>query len=128
MEVRFKAKDILDEVDILMPNQYSSEIKLGWLSQLDGSIFDELIKTHHPMPCKCDFKPYESDDTELLIPYPYGKDVYTFYLQAKIAAQNSEVAKANQYSAQYNAAYQIYSSYYNRNHMPVGRADKRFHF
>lgn len=44
-----QAADIISEVDALEPNQYGMEFKLRWLSDLDGQIFDEVMKQHLPL-------------------------------------------------------------------------------
>ena len=42
------AGEIIAKTDELEPNQYSTELKLGWLSNLDGKIYEAVIKTHEP--------------------------------------------------------------------------------
>ena len=37
---------ILDLVDATKPNAYTETEKIEWLSQLDGTVFEEVIKTH----------------------------------------------------------------------------------
>lgn len=41
-----KASEMLDRVDTFKPNQYTEPQKLGWLLQLDGQIWREIIRTH----------------------------------------------------------------------------------
>ena len=40
--------DIITEIDVLEPNQYDMQFKLRWLSDLDGQIYDEVIRQHLP--------------------------------------------------------------------------------
>ena len=40
--------EIISKVDRLEPNQYDTETKLQWLSQLDGKIISQVILTHEP--------------------------------------------------------------------------------
>lgn len=40
--------DVISKTDALEPNQYDTDTKLGWLSQLDGKIIDQVILTHEP--------------------------------------------------------------------------------
>ena len=41
-----RASEMLDRVDTFKPNQYTEPQKLGWLLQLDGQIWREIIRTH----------------------------------------------------------------------------------
>ena len=38
--------EVLAEVDEINPNTIDDAVKIGWLSKLDGRIFDETILTH----------------------------------------------------------------------------------
>ena len=38
--------DAITMVDALRPNQYSQDMKIRWLSRLDGMIWQEVIRTH----------------------------------------------------------------------------------
>jgi hypothetical protein len=113
-------QEVISIVDDLMPNQYSKEQKIRWLSTLDGKIFTEVILTH----AGAEYFPYDgydSDDAELLVKPPYASDIYTAYLQSRIAAENNEMAKYDQYSTLFNAAYQDFTAFFNRTHMPIQR-------
>ncbi len=121
-----KAMDIIERVDLLEPNDYGPEQKLHWLSTLDGKIFHEVIETHED--AATDVLPtYVNGDEELIIGEPYGEDIYYYYLQAMIAAENSETQRYNKRMTMYNAAYQDWTNYYNRTHKPK-RAGTHFLF
>jgi hypothetical protein len=117
---------IITKVNDLEPNQYSTNQKMAWLTQLDGQIFDELILTHEHED-GITFTAYSAETDELLVPFPYGEDVYVNYLKARIAEANHEVVKYNGSMTLFNTAYQNYSFYYNRNVMPLPRST-RFYF
>ena len=115
--VCLKAIDIIERVDLLQPNDYSPEQKLRWLSSLDGKILREVIETHEgnggtPLPRYC------SGQETLLVQAPYGEDLYLNYIQAMIAAENSETQRYNRRMTLFNAAYQAWTNYYNRTHRP----------
>ena len=115
--------------DALRPNQYPRELKIGWLSKLDGRIYHELLMTHVGCPMDS-FGGYDNDtdgSTELLVSAPYGEDVYNYFLQAQIDKENGETTRYNQSITMYNSAFQAYANYYNRNHMPAS-AGRRFVF
>ena len=112
-----KAMDIIERVDLLEPNDYSPEQKLHWLSTLDGKIFREILETHEG--AETDTLPaYVGGGEELIIGAPYGEDVYYHYLQARIAAENSETQRYNKRMTLFNAAYQAWTDYYSRTHRP----------
>lgn len=137
------ANEIISKVDALQPNQYSFEQKLGWLSQVDGEIFKDVILTHHH-PSKrimerayrdpdnrhnMIYSDYESGDDVLIVGKPYADNLYVYYLQAMIAMENSEIAKYSQYSSLYNSAYVSWAGHYNRDHVPLhARGGNRFRF
>ena len=121
-----RAIDIIERVDLLEPNDYSPEQKLHWLSTLDGRILEEVIRTHEdardgPPPR------YENGDEELLVGAPYGEDLYYYYLQAMIAAENSETQRYNKRMTLFNSAYTAWLSRYTATHAPR-RAGEHFVF
>lgn len=115
-------QDVIAKVDELMPNQYSTEQKVAWLSTLDGKIFHEIVLTHWGSGLV--FYPvdgYKDDYADLIIKQPYADDVYTYYLQSRIAAENNEIAKYNMYSTLFNEAYTDWVNFYNRMFQPIQR-------
>lgn len=118
--------DIIYRVDDLEPNQYRNDQKKKWLSLLDGQIFEEIIKTHEN-PVREVFLPYDNYDEELLVPYPYGEELYSWYLQAMIAAENAESDKYDQMMSMYNSVFIQFTNWYNRTHRPK-KAETRFLF
>lgn len=59
-------------------------------------------------------------DHELLVPFPYT-NVYDYWLQSQIDLNNGELGKYNNTQAMFNAAFQTFSDYYTRTHMPKQR-------
>lgn len=116
--------EAINITDSLKHNTYEQSYKVGWLSQLDWKIFNEIIKTHEGHEGG-EFVPYDETtdlaNTELLIAEPYCGDVYNNYLQMLIDRENGEIGKYNQSAMLFNAAYQDYCNWYNRTHMPMSR-------
>ena len=112
--------DAIYLVDKLKPNQYSTDIKTGWLSKLDGQIFKEVFLTHADSPIES-LDGYDGSDPEqeLLVPYPYDEDIYNYFLQAQIDKENGETAKYNQSITLYNNAFHAFQAWYNRTHLPI---------
>ena len=121
-------KEAIDLVDKLKPNQYPFNLKVKWLSNLDGMIFKEVLKTHEGCEVQ-KFAGYDDapSEEELLVPYPYDEDVYNYFLQARIDKENGEIVKFNQNGLLFNQAYQAFANYHHRTHMPVS-SGKRFKF
>lgn len=113
-----KAMDVIDRVDMMEPNAFSPEQKLRWLSNLDGKVFTEVILTHEGG--KLDALPdYQTGQEELLIPRPYGEDIYYNYLMAMMDAENQETQRYNRRITMYNSNMQQFTNWYNRTHRPL---------
>ena len=118
----------ITNIDAVEPNQYTQAQKIAWLNQLDGQIFNELILTHEHEE-DIEFEPHTATTDELLVPDPYAQETYEYYLKAMIAAANHETVKYNMAMVLFNSAYGRYSSYYNRNNLPLPPFPKnRLHF
>lgn len=119
--------EAINRVDILKPNTYTPDTKIYWLSNLDGIVFEKIIKTHEGAEIN-EFKGYSTEtpmDTKLIIPSPY-EDIYIKWLEAQIDYANREYDKYNNSVAAYNDAYAEYERHYNRTHMPIAKGFKYF--
>ena len=107
-------------VDALEPNGYSRDQKVRWLSALDGRVFREVLQQYEDCPMQC-FAGYvdAQGSTCLLVPFPYDEDVYSFYLQSRIALENGEAARYNRAVTLFNSAFQAFEKDYRRNHRPM---------
>lgn len=120
--------EAITNIDTIEPNQYNDTQKIAWLNQLDGQIFDELVLTHEHDP-DAEFTPYTAKTETLLVPFPYGAEIYEYYLKAMITNANHETVKYNTAMALFNAAYSRYCAWYNRNYHPLPKFPKnRLHF
>lgn len=115
MEIR----ECIGRVDHVKPNQYGIEEKVGWLSYLDGTIWNDIIKTHEDAP-EGEFEPYVPEDTgrELLAGVPYD-EMYCAYLKMRIDEANGETGRYNNSAAMFNAHLEEFAKYYNRTHLPL---------
>lgn len=119
--------EAINRIDSLKPNNYTQEEKVEWLSSLDGVIKKNIIDTHEGADVII-FNGYNADtalDTVLLIPAPYD-DIYIRWLEAQIDYANADYGKYANSMTMYNAAYEEFVRYYNRNHMPLGKKIKFF--
>lgn len=113
-------QEAIDKIDGLKPNQYSAEDKIGWLSQLDMTIFRDIIMTHHhPRQTKL-FMGYTSEDLDhsLIAEEPYT-ELYIAYLGMKIDEYNNETQRYNNSATMFNAYYENYEKWINKTRMPI---------
>lgn len=111
--------EAINAVDELKPNTLSQMEKVRFLSMLDGKIKLEIIDTHEGGE-GVNFVPYDDITpltTVLLAPYPWD-DLYIKYLEAQIDYYSGDTDRYNNSVAVYNEAYEAFSNWYNRNHMP----------
>lgn len=118
-------KDMMDQVDRLVPNQFEYADKLAWLNEVEGLIYQEVILTHNGA-CYFHFDGYTTDtdpDTQLIAREPYC-DVYRFFIEGKINQANGEMGRYNNAATAFNSVFQSFADFWNRTHMPIGRARK----
>lgn len=96
-----KVKEVLAWVDEVKPNAFSDTVKVGWLSQLEGTL---ALKVFLMAPAEAVQLRYTEADreVELLVDEPYD-DLYTLYLAAKIDEANGEYDKYQNSMQAYNA-------------------------
>lgn len=122
-----KLIEAINMIDALVPNSYTQEDKIRWLSNLDGTIKKNIIDKHVGGEAVT-FEGYNAEtplDTELLVPAPYDV-VYSYWLQAQIDYWNQELSKYNNSITMYNTAYSEFERWYIRNHMPKEQKLKFF--
>lgn len=112
--------EAINKIDSLKPNNCSQDMKVGWLSRLDGIIKEKVIDTHEGADAVV-FTGYDGSDTstELLVPAPYD-ELYVKWLEAQIDYANGEYGKYNNSMTMYNSIYNEFENYYNRHNMPKG--------
>lgn len=119
--------EVIASVDELKPNAYDDDIKIQWLSELDGQIFQEVVLTHEYNPdMPAEFKGYTPADknNELLVGQPYSR-MYREYIFAMMDYMNGETDRYANSVTMFNAKYKEFTDYYNRTHMPLSRRSVR---
>lgn len=112
-------KEAISQLRELKPNQYSDEVLLRWLSELDGQIYEDVLKNSEDAPSPPSL-PYEVErdmDVELLAAFPHD-GLYITYLSMQIDYQNGEYNRYNNGMVMFNIAYQAFVDAWTRNHMP----------
>ena len=113
----------LDLADQLKPNMMTRQVKIGFLTEIDQLIHEELVMTHAHTEEEETVPYYDLDTdegTELLAPWPYD-EMYGYWLMARIDDQNLEYDKYENDRAKFNNAYDMFHDWWRRNHMPLTR-------
>ena len=111
-----KIKDIISQFNALKPNQFDDKLKLKWLSDFDGMVYDTVLTTHEGEVSE--WKPYTNDEEILLIEDPYS-EVYISLLTYKVDYFNQEYDKYNYSALMFASQLEAYQNYYNRTHLPL---------
>lgn len=116
-------QDCIDIVDEMKPNMMSRALKVRYLSEIEGLIWDEIVTKHEHGP-ELNAKPAYTEETDvntvLIVPDPYSM-VYTYWMMSKIDIQNQEDARYNIDRQHFENAYDTMSDWWTREHMPVSR-------
>lgn len=118
---RMTIGEAINIVDSVKPNNRSKEEKIMWLSNLDAVVKEDIYDTHEGGE-NYPFSGYNSDtpdDTELLIPAHYGREIYRHYLELQIDLINKEIKKYNSAAAQFQAQYSAFDLYWHNHHCPL---------
>lgn len=114
-----KLQDALKKANELRPNQFTEETMVGWLSDLDGQIYRDILDTHEDAPASFTAYVLETDaDTDLLVAFP-DDGLYVLYLCAMIDWHNADYERYNNELLAFNTAKERYASAYNRAHLPL---------
>ena len=116
-----KAREVLQMVDDLDPNQIEPMHKLVWLCRIEEQIWREIVCTHEGAEQVPPVGSRIGEEREMIAPDAYC-DVYRFYLAAQIALSNAELERYNAAVEAFNAAYSTFQDWYNRTHMPKYQA------
>lgn len=112
-------KEAIVKFDTEKSNTVPDELKIGWLSSLDSSVFHTLVLTHENSD-NVSFSPYTTEtpeDTDLIIPEPFT-DIYFHYLSMKMDLYYSDINKYNVDLSLCSSLYFEFERYYNRKYMP----------
>lgn len=115
--------EVLAMVDEIQPNTFDEKVKMTWLSELDGRVFNdvvleyehELVDDGEGNMIEPTFTAYDDENQELIIPDIYA-DVYRHWLFAQIAYSNGETERYSNSMLMFNSSYQDYTKWYRRTH------------
>ena len=96
------------------------EAKLRWLSDIESTLYREVVCTHAGASSVMEPPPFGPDDGErvLLAPDPYG-ELYIFYLMMRAHLLLQDMGQYNNAAVLFSTAYASFADWYNRQHMPL---------
>lgn len=113
-------EQVLEAVDSLRPNSYSREEKVRWLTSFDGQIFGEILGVHEDPPAAFTAYDPQEGSRELLVPDPYGTELYVAFLENTMDHYNGDTARYNNSLDRLAALYNSYFRWYHSHHRPIG--------
>ena len=132
----------IELADLARANEIEPELKLYWLSTIDGMVQRDVLDDNKPGGAPPDFRwsdvfgpigpaaepvtPEEADyagygpdtdinSTELLIKAPYD-EIYPLYLEMRIDLENNEIERYNNDAKLFDEAWKRFAWQYNRTH------------
>lgn len=116
-------KHALQTAEEMRPNGILGAVKIGWLSELEGRIVNELYGGREEYS-HIAFEGYPIDadtQTVLLVPDAYA-NVYVYWLLMKVDFANNETERFNNDAILFNTAYLAYANHINRTCAPMSKA------
>lgn len=132
-----KVHEAIDTADALLRNGISEPLKVRWLAELDGRVWTYLYNTHKDAdgitlsPASSGWTDYVGEllrptgtvilpitTYDLFASFPHD-DIYIPHLMTMLYLSIKEINRANTELAVFTEAYNRYSSYINREYMPV---------
>lgn len=113
--------EVIALVDKNKPNTRSDDEKKEWLNEIDTIIKEEIIDTHEhgeDFPFT-GYTKNTADNTELLLPKRFGKEIYRYYIEMQIDIANKEPNRFNNAAALYQSAMQEFEFYWHKRYMPL---------
>lgn len=117
----------INRADAIKPNQYDEKLKIAWLSEIDNTVNNTIIRMAE-ISKNHEFTGYNEGtepDTQLLVEDPYS-EMYIPYLHSKMDLYNQDYERYNSSVAAYYTGLQNYATYYNRTNKPIEHVIKVF--
>lgn len=117
-------KDVFARIDEVLANDWSKEIKIAWLNDIELQVKEEVFDTHE-MSAEdalraAAFTGYTvetPEDTVLLAKDPHSV-LYQYYLEAQIARANGDRSQQQDATQLFDNAYLTYRRFINRTCRP----------
>ena len=111
-------KEVLDTVDSLRQNEIGKADKLGWLTDIESRIYEDIYLTHeHNGISFTDTEKIGTDDsTVLFVKRPFS-EIYILFLCSLIDFYHAEYERYANDEALYETMYDEFCRYWNARHM-----------
>ena len=119
-----KAQDVFDAIDQLKPNDFNRSEKRGWLKQLEQMILREIIIPHGGTVEDVELTERGDGHAAVGDAGRRGAVHEPGGVFRRLRRRERRGAAYNNSITAFNAAYQAFSNWYNRTHMPLGEAVK----
>jgi hypothetical protein len=100
-----KISDMLELVDAVKSNEYSDDLKIRWLNEVEGRVLCEIRKVKPE-----DIKEMTGSDDVLSVPNPYSR-LYLFYLASMIDFSRGDAAAFSRSNEAFEAAFTEYAKF-----------------
>ena len=120
-------QEVLSTTDELKANMMSEATKIRFISEIEGRVHQEILMKHEHTEEEETLPVYDDNtdpSTMMLVPAPYDM-LYVYWLMSKIDMLNQEPDKEYNNSVRFDKAWNEFSDYWTREHMPLQPADYR---
>lgn len=121
-------KELFARIDEVLANDWSKELKIAWLNEIERQVIDEVFATHEmskeDATRAAAFTGYTvatPEDTILLVRDPHSV-LYQYYLEAQIARANGDSTQQKDATTLFDNMYLTYRRYINRTCRPINKA------
>ena len=112
-------QEALAQADIIKPNQFEEGVKLRWLNDIEGKVYQVMrMRKGSEEIREPDINMESGYDKELLLPDLYS-ELYMHYLSAMIDYYNGETARYNNSMYMFNSVWGEFENYWYRTHGQV---------
>lgn len=118
-------QEVLSTTDELKANMMSTATKIRFISEIEGRVHQEILMKHQHTEEEETLPVYDDNtdlSTTMLVPAPYDM-LYVYWLMSKIDMLNQETDKEYNNSVRFDKAWNEFSDYWTREHMPLQPAD-----
>ena len=106
-------RTIVERADLLRENALPIEMKVEWISELDGLIALEVLKLDTSEMAQFRYNPETDMETQPLVRFPHD-NIYHYWLCAKIDAENGEYKRYQNSMQLYNGAFVAFRTWFSR--------------
>lgn len=109
---------VIERVDAIRPNAFSSETKTAWLAELDGQLALNVMLMDISQVQVLRYAWPEDAETKLLVSFPHD-GIYDHWLIAMIDYHNGEYDKYQNSMEMYNKCYSQFANWFIRTYDPA---------